>query len=130
MRKAYKEGLGKQHKEGLGKEYKEGLGKAYKEGLGKQHKEGLGKQHKEGLGKAYKEGYGNSFKEGLGKAFKELEIKLKEEKVSVLNYIQKEENSFLEHTGKSFFPGLLDYMVSGPVVPMVWRGKNIITISR
>ncbi|XP_023345504.1 nucleoside diphosphate kinase 1-like isoform X2 [Eurytemora carolleeae] len=23
-----------------------------------------------------------------------------------------------------------DYMVSGPVVPMVWRGKNIITISR
>ncbi|XP_023345497.1 nucleoside diphosphate kinase 1-like isoform X1 [Eurytemora carolleeae] len=58
------------------------------------------------------------------KGFTLLEMKMVQAERSVL------EEHYQEHTGKSFFPGLLDYMVSGPVVPMVWRGKNIITISR
>lgn len=27
--------------------------------------------------------------------------------------------------GKPFFNGLIKYMSSGPVVPMVWEGKNV-----
>jgi len=40
------------------------------------------------------------------------------------------ESHYAEHAGKSFFPGLIDYMLKGPVVPMVWQGKNIVPISR
>lgn len=27
---------------------------------------------------------------------------------------------------KKFFPGLVKYMASGPVVPMVWEGKDAV----
>jgi len=40
------------------------------------------------------------------------------------------ENHYEEHAGKSFYPSLIDYMMSGPVVPMVWQGNNIIQIAR
>jgi len=39
-------------------------------------------------------------------------------------------NHYDEHKTKSFFPGLLNFMTSGPVVAMVWEGKNIVKISR
>lgn len=31
---------------------------------------------------------------------------------------------------KSFFPGLVKYMASGPVVPMVWEGKEVVKTGR
>ena len=39
-----------------------------------------------------------------------------------------------EHYGdlktKSFFPGLVNYMLSGPVVGMVWEGKEVVKTGR
>ncbi|MEM2944399.1 MAG: nucleoside-diphosphate kinase [Methanomassiliicoccales archaeon] len=40
------------------------------------------------------------------------------------------ERHYAEHKGKSFFPGLIDYITSGPVLCMVWEGENIITALR
>ena len=37
---------------------------------------------------------------------------------------------YAEHRGKPFFTGLVDYITSGPVVAMVWEGKNIIAAAR
>ncbi|TFJ81260.1 hypothetical protein NSK_007221 [Nannochloropsis salina CCMP1776] len=31
---------------------------------------------------------------------------------------------------KAFFPSLMDYMTSGPVVAMVWEGKNVVATGR
>lgn len=31
---------------------------------------------------------------------------------------------------KKFFPGLIAYMTSGPVVAMVWSGKNVVAEGR
>lgn len=33
-------------------------------------------------------------------------------------------------SSKPFFPGLVKYMSSGPVVPMVWEGKNVVKTGR
>jgi len=33
-------------------------------------------------------------------------------------------------SGKPFFDGLVKYMASGPVVPMVWEGKNVVKTGR
>ncbi|NLK52097.1 MAG: nucleoside-diphosphate kinase [Syntrophomonadaceae bacterium] len=36
------------------------------------------------------------------------------------------EQHYAEHVGKSFFPGLVDFITSGPVVAMVWEGPGVI----
>lgn len=36
------------------------------------------------------------------------------------------EKHYEEHKSRDFFPGLIDYMNSGPIVVMVWEGNNII----
>ncbi|MEW6661800.1 MAG: nucleoside-diphosphate kinase [Bacillota bacterium] len=36
------------------------------------------------------------------------------------------ENHYQEHVGKPFFRGLLEYITSGPVVAMVWEGKDVV----
>ena len=33
-------------------------------------------------------------------------------------------------SSKPFFPGLVKYMSSGPVVPMVWEGLNVVKTGR
>lgn len=33
---------------------------------------------------------------------------------------------YIEHIEKPFFPGVLAYITSGPVVAMVWEGKNAV----
>jgi len=33
---------------------------------------------------------------------------------------------YAEHVEKPFFPGLVEYITSGPVVAMVWEGKGIV----
>eukprot|EP00088_Acartia_fossae_P048772 TRINITY_DN5328_c0_g1_i2.p1 TRINITY_DN5328_c0_g1~~TRINITY_DN5328_c0_g1_i2.p1 ORF type:complete len:184 (+),score=22.44 TRINITY_DN5328_c0_g1_i2:790-1341(+) len=40
------------------------------------------------------------------------------------------EKHYEEHAGKKFFESLMDYMLSGPVVPMVWEGNNVVKIAR
>ena len=40
------------------------------------------------------------------------------------------EKHYEEHTGKSFFAGLVDYVTSGPVVAMVWAGKGVVLTGR
>ncbi|OMJ84631.1 hypothetical protein SteCoe_14224 [Stentor coeruleus] len=39
-------------------------------------------------------------------------------------------NHYAEHDGKPFFPKLLAYIGSGPVVAMVWEGANVVDVSR
>ncbi|CAO1632845.1 unnamed protein product [Parajaminaea phylloscopi] len=40
------------------------------------------------------------------------------------------EKHYADLAGKSFFPGLVKYMSSGPVVAMVWQGKDIVKQGR
>lgn len=37
---------------------------------------------------------------------------------------------YQEHQGKPFYPGLISYITSGPVVAMVWEGKLAIEVAR
>ncbi len=37
---------------------------------------------------------------------------------------------YAEHVEKPFFPGLLSYITSGPVVAMVWEGKDVVSTAR
>jgi nucleoside-diphosphate kinase len=40
------------------------------------------------------------------------------------------ENHYADLKEKKFFPGLIEYMTSGPVVAMVWEGKNVVKEGR
>ena len=43
---------------------------------------------------------------------------------------QHAEEYYAEHTGKPFFPGLVDYVTSGPSVAMLWEGENAVAVVR
>eukprot|EP00244_Chara_vulgaris_P010813 TRINITY_DN50_c0_g1_i13.p2 TRINITY_DN50_c0_g1~~TRINITY_DN50_c0_g1_i13.p2 ORF type:complete len:150 (+),score=29.07 TRINITY_DN50_c0_g1_i13:136-585(+) len=40
------------------------------------------------------------------------------------------ERHYAEHVGKPFFPALVEYICSGPVVAMVWEGPNVVSSGR
>jgi nucleoside-diphosphate kinase len=40
------------------------------------------------------------------------------------------ESHYGEHAGKPFFPGLIDYVTSGPVVMLAVRGPNAVAVCR
>lgn len=40
------------------------------------------------------------------------------------------ETHYKEHLGKPFYPGLLQYITSSPVMAMVWEGRNVVSIVR
>lgn len=40
------------------------------------------------------------------------------------------ERHYADLSKKPFFDGLCEYIVSGPVVAMVWEGKNVVTTGR
>ncbi|KAK9375980.1 nucleoside diphosphate kinase [Lipomyces chichibuensis] len=40
------------------------------------------------------------------------------------------EDHYADLTAKPFFPGLLNYMLSGPVCAMVWEGKDVVKTGR
>ena len=40
------------------------------------------------------------------------------------------EKHYADLSSKPFFHGLVDYIISGPVVAMVWEGKNVVTTGR
>lgn len=40
------------------------------------------------------------------------------------------EKHYEDLAGKPFYPGLCDYMSSGPVVAMIWQGKDVVKQGR
>ena len=40
------------------------------------------------------------------------------------------EQHYADLSGKGFFPSLINYMLSGPVVAMVWEGKAVVATGR
>lgn len=40
------------------------------------------------------------------------------------------EQHYQEHKGKSFFEPTVGYIMSSPVVAMVWEGKNVVALAR
>lgn len=40
------------------------------------------------------------------------------------------EQHYADLSAKPFFNGLVEYIISGPVVAMVWEGKNVVTTGR
>eukprot|EP01027_Heterolobosea_sp_BB2_P008834 GEZU01013105.1.p1 GENE.GEZU01013105.1~~GEZU01013105.1.p1 ORF type:complete len:169 (+),score=64.21 GEZU01013105.1:57-509(+) len=40
------------------------------------------------------------------------------------------ESHYAEHKGKPFYPGLVSFITSGPVVAMVWEGKGVVAAAR
>jgi nucleoside-diphosphate kinase len=40
------------------------------------------------------------------------------------------EKHYADLSSKKFFPGLIEYMTSGPVIAMVWQGKNAVLEGR
>ena len=55
-------------------------------------------------------------------------------KLVALKFVQASEELLQKHyadlSSKAFFPGLIKYMGSGPVVPMVWEGKDVVKQGR
>ena len=37
---------------------------------------------------------------------------------------------YAAHVGKDFFPGLIDFITSGPIVAMVWQGEDAVELVR
>ncbi|XAR63275.1 Nucleoside-diphosphate kinase [Bertholletia excelsa] len=40
------------------------------------------------------------------------------------------EKHYADLSAKPFFNGLVEYIISGPVVAMVWEGKNVVVTGR
>jgi len=40
------------------------------------------------------------------------------------------EQHYGEHKGKPFFEGLVKHITSGPIVAMIWEGKNAVVLAR
>lgn len=40
------------------------------------------------------------------------------------------EEHYKEHKGKAFFEPTVEYIMSSPVVAMVWEGKNVVSLAR
>merc|ERR1712062_680347 len=55
-------------------------------------------------------------------------------KLVAVKMMQASEDLLKQHyadlSSKPFFPGLIKYMGSGPVVPMVWEGKEVVKMGR
>jgi len=55
-------------------------------------------------------------------------------KLVAIKFMQASEDHLKQHyadlSSKPFFNGLVKYMASGPVVPMVWEGKNVVKTGR
>jgi len=55
-------------------------------------------------------------------------------KLVAMKFMQASEEHLKQHyidlKDKPFYPKLVKYMASGPVVPMVWEGRNIVATGR
>lgn len=43
--------------------------------------------------------------------------------------VERLQQHYADLTSKPFYPGLLQYMLSGPVVAMVWQGLNVVKVT-
>ncbi|RWS00935.1 nucleoside diphosphate kinase-like protein [Dinothrombium tinctorium] len=43
---------------------------------------------------------------------------------------EKMRKHYMEHASKAWFNDFIKFMTSGPVVPMVWEGSNIVKLAR
>ena len=51
--------------------------------------------------------------------------------LKIMNVSQKQaEEHYGEHKGKPFFDGLVKHITSGPIVAMVWEGKDAVALTR
>ncbi|XP_069693944.1 nucleoside diphosphate kinase [Periplaneta americana] len=68
----------------------------------------------------------------VGKIIKRFEAK--GFKLVAMKFVWPSEDLLKKHyadlAGRPFFPGLVKYMSSGPVVPMVWEGLNVVKTGR
>jgi len=67
---------------------------------------------------------GEIIKRFEAKGFKLVAMKMKHASEDLLK------EHYADLSSKSFFPGLIKYMGSGPVVPMVWEGLNVVKTGR
>jgi len=44
--------------------------------------------------------------------------------------VEQAQTNYAEHEGKPFYPGLIDYITSGPVVKMVLSGPDAVMVCR
>ena len=55
-------------------------------------------------------------------------------KLVALKLIQVDRNlaeeHYKEHKGKAFFEPTVEYIISSPIVAMVWEGKNVVSLAR
>lgn len=55
-------------------------------------------------------------------------------KLAAMKLIQVDRNlaeeHYKEHKGKAFFEPTIEYIMSSPVVAMVWEGKNVVALAR
>lgn len=61
--------------------------------------------------------------------FEKKGLKIVAMKLSLIDK-KKAEYHYIEHVGKSFFKGLLDYITSSPVILMILEGENAIMLAR
>jgi len=68
----------------------------------------------------------------MGEIVRRLEIKGLKPVAMKFMRLPKElaERHYAEHKGKVFFPALIDYITSGPVLCMVWEGENAVASVR
>jgi nucleoside-diphosphate kinase len=68
----------------------------------------------------------------VGEVISRLEAKgLKLEKIRALTITEDlARTHYAEHVDKPFFPDLLEFIISGPVVAMEWSGENAIGMCR
>ncbi|CCF58800.1 hypothetical protein KAFR_0F02030 [Kazachstania africana CBS 2517] len=58
------------------------------------------------------------------RGYKLVAIKLVQATEALLN------EHYAEHVGKPFFPKMCNFMMSGPIVAMVWEGKDVVKQGR
>lgn len=68
----------------------------------------------------------------VGEVIRRLERKgLRLEKIRMLTIDEAlARRHYTEHTEKPFFPELLDFIISGPVVAMEWSGEEAVAVAR
>lgn len=68
----------------------------------------------------------------IGEVIKRFEQKGFQMLAGKLMVMSKEqaEYHYEEHVGKPFYEGLITFITSGPVFPMVWQGEQCIEVSR
>lgn len=63
------------------------------------------------------------------KRYEQKQLVIKSIKIVNADYTLLREH-YYEHIGKSYFNELLNYMMSGPLIAIIWEGENAIKLAR